>query len=473
MNILNNLLGFQFKNSDWKLVQYPYKSSYKINIFYMMITIVILEIYALIMIENLISNFFVFSLPIFGRVDLRGVLAIVLLIFLCILIKKTIDKYLIIKRSNTSSIKFNIENQLRYMIHTLSLYDEESYEFEEMDKHGTYRVKQEKRVVRAIRIYYKENDNKIFIKIAKIGDRFTNIAPTLGDNLSSALGLELEQMITTVDYVEYVFLIEKDKRIDLANSINNNNRNSDSINISGNISYPLSKTPHSLIVGGTGSGKSFFILGKIVSYLSLTPQVDLYIIDPKKADLSLLRFIGGLENKVATDPNQIAKMLRELVGIMEERYKTYFNDISAFGKDYRDFGLSPIIIVFDEFSAYLHSVDSKQKKEVLDYIFTIVMKGRQAGVTLEILMQRPSADDLPTNIRSQMSFKVGLGNMDSIGYNMIFNTNDVEYKTVTEKGGGYIQIDGVHTNPIYFETPYIDKDFDFIKEIERLMKNKN
>ena len=88
-------------------------------------------------------------------------------------------------------------------------------------------------------------------------------------------------------------------------------------------------------------------------------------------------------------------------------------------------------------------------------------------------MQRPSADDLPTNIRAQMSFKVALGNMDRIGYNMIFDTNDVEYKTITEKGGGYIQIDGVHTNPIYFETPYIDKDFDFIKEIERLMKNKN
>lgn len=473
MNILNNLLSFQSKNNGWKLVRYPYESYKKINTFYIFIIVVILEIYVLMMVENLISNFFVFSIPILGRVDLRNGLTVFLLIFLCILIKKSIEKYLSIMRIKISSTKLNIEEQLRYMIHTLSLYDEESYEIEEIDKYGMSRVKQEKRIVRTIRIYYKENNNKIFIRIAKIGDRFTNIAPNLGENLSSALGLELEQMITTIDYVEYIFLMEKDKRIDLANSIKNNHSNSDIINISGNISYTLSKTPHSLIVGGTGSGKSFFILGKIVSYLSLTPQVDLYIIDPKKADLSLLRFIGGLENKVATEPNQIAKMLRELVEIMEERYKTYFNNISAFGKDYRDFGLPPIILVFDEFSAYLHSVDSKQKKEVLDYIFTIVMKGRQAGVTLEILMQRPSADDLPTNIRSQMSFKVGLGNMDSIGYNMIFNTNDVEYKTITEKGGGYIQIDGIHTNPIYFETPYIDKDFDFIKEIERLMKNKN
>lgn len=57
---------------------------------------------------------------------------------------------------------------------------------------------------------------------------------------------------------------------------------SDEIKITENISYELHKVPHSLIVGGTGSGKSFFILGKIVSYLNLSPQADLRIIDPKR-----------------------------------------------------------------------------------------------------------------------------------------------------------------------------------------------
>lgn len=470
MNVLLNikkLISFQSSKykGRWKLINYP-KNNFKINNFYILIIIIITEILTITNIESIFSEF-IQNIPIIGTI-LSLILTAILIVILVIAIKSTIQIYLSIRKSTTS----NIEKKLRYMIHTLSLYDEESFDVEDRDKYGISRVKQEKRIVRTIKIFYKEDDTKVFIRIAKIGDRFTNIAPTLGENLSSALGLELEQMITTVDYVEYIFLIEKDKRIDLANSFNDNHDNSDVINISGNISYSLSKTPHSLIVGGTGSGKSFFILGKIVSYLNLTPQVDLYIIDPKKADLSLLRFINALENKVAIEPNQIAKMLREIVGIMEERYKTYFSDISAFGKDYTDFGLPPIILIFDEFSAFLHSVDKKLSKEVLDYVFTIVMKGRQAGVTLEILMQRPSADDLPTNIRSQMSFKVGLGNMDSIGYNMIFDTNDIEYKTITEKGGGYIQIDGVHTNPIYFETPYINKDFDFIKEIERLIGNK-
>ncbi|MBU3197632.1 cell division protein FtsK [Clostridium algidicarnis] len=357
-----------------------------------------------------------------------------------------------------------IEKRLVYLIHTLKLYDEETFGIGS-DK--------EKRIVRTIQMVYREENKKIYVRVLKLGNRFNKIAPTLGENLESTLGLELDSTNSTVDYFEYTFLKEKDKRIDLSSSINNQHNNSDVINISGNISYRLSKTPHSLIVGGTGSGKSFFILGKIVSYLSLTPQAELYIIDPKKADLSLLRFIEGMEDRVATETNQIAKMLREVVEIMENRYKNYFNDIQAFGKNYTDFNLPPIIVVFDEFSAFLHSVDKKLSKEVLDYIFTIIMKGRQSGVIVEILMQRPSADDLPTNIRSQMGFKAGLGAMDKIGYNMIFDTNDIEYKTVTNKGGGYIQIDGKHTAPVYFETPYIDKDFDFIKEIERLMKFKN
>lgn len=314
--------------------------------------------------------------------------------------------------------------------------------------------------------------DKITIFGIKRGDGWTEKVSNLETQLSALLGLPLLEKSERPSSCAYSFLLRKDERINLNSAINSMNMNgSDEIRISGNISYQLHNVPHSLIVGGTGSGKSYFILGKIVSYLSLTPKADLRIIDPKKADLSLLRFVDGFENKVATEANQICRILRETVELMEQRYATYFNDISAWGKTYRDFNLPVVICVFDEFAAFMHSVDKKTAKEALDYVFTIVMKGRQAGVMMEILMQRPSADDLPTNIRSQMGFRAGLGNMDSIGYNMIFDTNNVDYKAVTEKGGGYIQIDGVHTSPVYFETPIIEKGYDFIGEIKRLMGN--
>ncbi|MGM8315219.1 FtsK/SpoIIIE domain-containing protein [Clostridium perfringens] len=440
--------------NGWQTVKYPPPVSKKFGFIPLkIVSLIIIIILESIIIVN-ISEINIFK---------NNITQILITILYFYLIYKTIVHYMRFQKNRQEESNLWIEKRLVYLIHSLKLYDEE------MIGIGSDK---EKRIVRTIQIMYREDDKRVYVRILKLGNRFNKIAPTLGENIESTLGLELDRTNSTVDYFDYILLKEKDRRIDLRESISNQHNNSDVINISGNISYRLSKTPHSLIVGGTGSGKSFFILGKIVSYLSLTPQSELYIVDPKKADLSLLRFIGGMEEKVVTEPNQIAKMLREVVEIMEDRYKTYFNDISAFGKDYTDFGLSPVILIFDEFSAFIHSVDKKLSKEVLDYIFTIVMKGRQAGVQVEILMQRPSADDLPTNIRAQMGFKAGLGAMDKIGYNMIFDTNDVDFKTVTKKGGGYIQIDGVHTAPVYFETPYIDKEFDFIQEITKLIENK-
>lgn len=462
IDFIKKVLNINPIKYEWKIVRYPPNS--KTLLFgripiriYILILSIIVETYLILILSDLL--FF------------STILQILIGILYCYLIYKTIFLYRIFIRKNKEKTSI-IEKRIEYLIHTNGFYDEEVFEIEEADSNGRITVRKEKRIVRAIRIFYKEDDIKVYIRVSKDGDRFVKEASNLGELLESALGLELNSTNSTVDYFEYIFLKEKDKRINLSSSINNKQKNSDVIQISRNISYRLSKTPHSLIVGGTGSGKSFFILGKILSYLSLTPQTELYIIDPKKADLSLLRFIKGMENRVVTEPNQIARMLREVVEIMEDRYNTYFNNISAFGKDYTNFGLSPVIVIFDEFSAFLHSVDKKLSKEVLDYIFTIVMKGRQAGVIVEILMQRPSADDLPTNIRAQMGFKAGLGAMDKIGYNMIFDTNNIDYKTVTEKGGGYIQIDGTHVDPVYFETPYIDKDFDFIQEITSLIENK-
>lgn len=441
--------------NGWKPVIYPPPISKR---FFGFIPLKIVLLIIIIILESII-------IVNISEIDIfrNNITQILITIFYFYLIYKTIVHYMRFQKNRQEESNLWIEKRLVYLIHSLKLYDEE------MIGIGSDK---EKRIVRTIQIMYREDDKRVYVRILKLGNRFNKIAPTLGENIESTLGLELDRTNSTVDYFDYILLKEKDRRIDLRESISNQHNNSDVINISGNISYRLSKTPHSLIVGGTGSGKSFFILGKIVSYLSLTPQAELYIVDPKKADLSLLRFIEGMEERVVTEPNQIAKMLREVVEIMEDRYKTYFSSVEAFGKDYTDFALPPIIVVFDEFSAFLHSVEKKLSKEVLDYIFTIVMKGRQAGVQVEILMQRPSADDLPTNIRAQMGFKAGLGAMDKIGYNMIFDTNDVDFKTVTEKGGGYIQIDGVHTAPVYFETPYIDKEFDFIQEITKLIENK-
>lgn len=459
-NLFNSMKKIFHQKNEWTQVKYPTRKKVGL-VGYLLILLGVL-FFALFLTGILIDMLPTLGISLFGGyINLNWVWDILFVILWVWAIYKGLNFYFY-RKYKSSEIK--IANRLAYMIHSLKLFDETMVEVERDGKEVKERV-----IERVIRIFFRQDEDRVYVRVMRDGDRFTEKAIDLGDNLESALGLELDTFNKTINHAEYSFLKRKDERINLA-STNIMSSESDVIKVSGNISYELHNVPHALLVGGTGSGKTMFILGKIVSYLKLTPQSDLRIIDPKKADLSLLRFVTGLEEKVATEANQICKMLREVVELMECRYSNYFNDVSAFGKTYRDFKLPVVIVIFDEFAAFMHSVDKKIAKEALDYVFQIVMKGRQAGVMIEILMQRPSADDLPTNIRAQMGFKAGLGAMDSIGYNMIFDTNDIEYKTVVEKGGGYIQIDGIHTAPVYFETPYIDKDFDFIAEIEKLMQ---
>ena len=263
------------KDKGWQTVTYP--PSPVIKLFYiplrlaLVISLIFLEIIIIANIADKIHS---------------NIGQIILTIILVYVIYKTISYYrLYRKKLKGASNKF-IEKRLVYLIHSNKLYDEE--------KVG---IEKEPRIVRTIQIVYREDDKRIYVRVLKFGDRFDKIAPTLGEQLESTLGVELNNTNSAIDYVEYLFLKERDERIDLSSSINNQQKNSDVIQITGNISYKLSKTPHSLIVGGTGSGKSFFILAKIVNYLSLTPQAELYIIDPKKADLSLLRFIEGMEDR--------------------------------------------------------------------------------------------------------------------------------------------------------------------------------
>lgn len=460
LNLFNSMKDILLQKNEWTKVKYPTRKKVGlVGCLLILLGVLFVALWLTSILINMLPSLG-YQLSI-GYINLSWIWDVLFVILWVWTIYKVLNFYYYRKYN---SRKIGIADNLSYMIHSLKLFDETVVEVEKGGKEVKERV-----IERVIQILYRQDEDRVYVRVMRGGDRFTQVSISLGENLESALGLELDTFTKNVNYAEYSFLKRKDERINLA-STNIMSSESDVIKVSGNISYELHNVPHALIVGGTGSGKSWFILGKIVSYLKLTPQADLYIIDPKKADLSLLRFVTGFENKVATEPNQICKILREIVELMENRYKEYFSDVSAFGKTYRDFNLPVVIVIFDEFAAFMHSVDKKIAKEALDYVFQIVMKGRQAGVMIEILMQRPSADDLPTNIRAQMGFKAGLGAMDSIGYNMIFDTNDIEYKTVTEKGGGYVQIDGVHTAPVYFETPYIEKDFDFIAEIEKLMQ---
>ncbi len=178
----------------------------------------------------------------------------------------------------------------------------------------------------------------------------------------------------------------------------------------------LTKMPHLLIAGSTGSGKSVCVNSIIMSFLytSSPEEVRLILIDPKVVELAEYNGIPHLLIPVVTEPKQAAKALGYAVSEMEKRYRTFaeygVRDINSFNKmAKRSNEVEPIphiAIVIDEL-ADLMMVASK---DVENFICRIAQKARAAGMHLIVATQRPSVDVITglikSNIPSRIAFAV-------------------------------------------------------------------
>lgn len=312
----------------------------------------------------------------------------------------------------------------------------------------------------------KKDTSTFTIRVYNIGGLLSHKVNDLGGKLEAYLGKKLISNEKRLTYTDYTFEIIKDERLKVSDLNIEKDRNSTVIPLTKKISYDISKVPHGLTVGTTGSGKSMFLNYKLLQYASM--GADIYICDPKNADLSLLRYVSGFpEDNVAVTSNQICKILRVVNTKMMNRYDKYFSGQGSFGKDFTDFGLKPIVVFIDEVTAFVKVSDKKIAEEAMSYLYNLVMMGRQVGVLIEASLQRPDASILDGAIRDQLGCRVALGNLSEDGYRMVFGSNFKDYKSIQIKGGGHVQIDGKMTLPTYFETPFFDKNFDFLKELQK------
>ena len=178
----------------------------------------------------------------------------------------------------------------------------------------------------------------------------------------------------------------------------------------------ISKMPHVLIAGATGSGKSVCINTLIASiiYKATPSEVKLVMVDPKVVELSVYNGIPHLLIPVVTDPKKAAGALSWAVQEMENRYSLFANknvrDIKGYNEELDKEGskekLPQIVIIIDEL-ADLMMVSSK---DVEDSICRLAQKARAAGMHLVIATQRPSVDVITgiikANIPSRISFAV-------------------------------------------------------------------
>ena len=185
--------------------------------------------------------------------------------------------------------------------------------------------------------------------------------------------------------------------------------------------FEINKTPHLLVAGSTGSGKSVCINSMITSILmrARPDEVKLVLVDPKKVELSMYNCVPHLLVPVVTDPKKANIVLKKIVSEMERRYdlfeasgtkniagyNTYIekkNEIS----DEKGIKLPYIVVIIDE----LADLMLVAAKEVEDSIMRITQMARAAGIHLIVATQRPSTDVITgvvkANIPSRISFAV-------------------------------------------------------------------
>ena len=191
----------------------------------------------------------------------------------------------------------------------------------------------------------------------------------------------------------------------------------------------IDKTPHLLVAGATGSGKSVCINTIIISILmkARPDEVKLIMVDPKKVELGIYNGIPHLLTPVVTDPRKASVALKRAVSEMERRYDLFeeygTKNIAGYNAivesknkklpDDEKLAKMPFIVVIVDELADLMLVAGK---EVEDSIMRITQMARAAGIHLIIATQRPSTDVITglikSNIPSRISFAVS-SNVDS------------------------------------------------------------
>ena len=252
----------------------------------------------------------------------------------------------------------------------------------------------------------------------------------------------------------------------------------------------LTKTPHLLIAGSTGSGKSVCVNSMILSilYKRSPEQVKLVLIDPKVVELKLYNDIPHLLTPVITEPKRALQALQYCLCEMERRYACLdgmgVRDIVSYNKKIVEKHIATeklpyIVVIIDEFADLMATTG----KELESAVARLAAMSRAVGIHLVLATQRPSVNVITglikANIPSRIAFMVASRQdsqiiIDGIGAEKLLGKGDMLYSSATDPFPTRIQGTLVGDDEVervvndvkqYGEPDYIDDEI-FVEEDE-------
>jgi S-DNA-T family DNA segregation ATPase FtsK/SpoIIIE len=245
----------------------------------------------------------------------------------------------------------------------------------------------------------------------------------------------------------------------------------------------LAKTPHMLIAGSTGSGKSVCVNSLILSilYTRSPSEVRMILIDPKIVELKLYNDIPHLLTPVITDPKRAFQALQYCLCEMERRYALLdglgVRDIASYNHRIVERRIATeklpfIVIVIDEFADLMATTG----KELESTVARLAAMSRAVGIHLVLATQRPSIDvitglikaNIPTRIAFMVASKIDSRIIiDQVGAEKLLGKGDMLYSSATDPFPVRIQGTFVSDNEVenvaecvkqYSEPDYIDEE---------------
>ncbi|HHQ3752210.1 TPA: FtsK/SpoIIIE domain-containing protein [Streptococcus pneumoniae] len=326
-------------------------------------------------------------------------------------------------------------------------------------------------------VYMKQNRYDLEIAFKMAGNKFQDKFKKIGSDLETTFFMDFMEVQDDVKFktykLAYSAFLNRIKVTDV-------NYSDKGIQLMKNLYWNPIDDPHLLVCGGTGGGKTV-LLRTLIRAMAKVGVVD--ICDPKQADFVTMSEQKAFEGRISYEVEDIVSMIERSVQIMFARY-AYMRKMREENGDkdlkkFFEYGLEPYFLVCDEYNALCAMLDFQMRQRLDNAMGQFLLLGRQAGCFATIAMQKPSREDLGSKLQSNINFRISVGRLDEVGYDLAFGevNRNKEFKYVKYLAGkrvygrGYASVYGEVAREFY--SPLLSKEFSFFDEYDKIQRREN
>lgn len=326
-------------------------------------------------------------------------------------------------------------------------------------------------------VYLKQNRYDLEVAFKMAGNKFQDKFKKIGSDLETTFFMDFMEVQDDIKFktykLAYSAFLNRIKVTDVEYS-------DKGIQLMKNLYWNPIDDPHLLVVGGTGGGKTV-LLRTLISALAKVGVTD--IGDPKQADFVTMAEQKAFEGRIAYNAEDIVAMIERGVDIMFARYAYIRQKRAENGdkdmKKFYEYGLEPYFLVCDEYNALCAMLDFQTRQRLDNAMGQFLLLGRQAGCFGIIAMQKPSREDLGSKLQANINFRISVGRLDEVGYDLTFGevNRNKEFKYVKYLAGkrvhgrGYACVYGEVAREFY--SPLLEKKFSFYDEYDKIERREN